>query len=94
MWELAAGCGRLERRNWLDLPLPECYSNNMIDDAVSNQRRLPSPENCRTRYLGESLGFTKCLVKDPEDCPYAVRFASGVSCYHPDRRNFDRTGLA
>jgi hypothetical protein len=66
---------------------------SMTDDTVSNQRRFPDPEKCRTRYLGKSLGFTKCLMENSDACPYAVRFASGVSCYHPDRRSFDRTGL-
>jgi hypothetical protein len=63
----------------------------MTDDTVSNQRRLPDPKVCQTRFLGETLGFTKCLVEDPDNCEFAVRFSSGVSCFHPDRRTFDRT---
>jgi hypothetical protein len=66
----------------------------MTDNTVSDRRRFPDPKKCRTRYLGEPLGFTKCLMEEPDDCPFAVRFASGVSCYHPDRRNFDRTGVS
>jgi hypothetical protein len=66
-------------------------SSNMTDGMVSSQRRSPDPEKCRTRYLGKPLGFTKCLLENPDDCEFAVRFSSGVSCFHPDRRSFDRT---
>jgi hypothetical protein len=59
--------------------------------ADSNQRQLPDPEICRTVYFGQSLGFTDCLVEDPDLCKFAVRFGPGISCYHPDRRSFDKT---
>jgi len=63
----------------------------MIDNTASEQRRLPDPRICRTRYLGKSLGFTDCLVDNPDGCEYALRLASGVICRHPDRREFDET---
>jgi hypothetical protein len=61
------------------------------DDPASGPRHLPDPEICRTMYFGHALGFTDCLVENPDGCEYAVRFGSGVSCFHPDRRSFDKT---
>jgi hypothetical protein len=66
-------------------------SRSMTGDTVSNQRRLPDPEICRTRYLGQPLDFSKCLVKDPNGCEYAVRYGSGIYCHHADRRSFEKT---
>ena len=63
----------------------------MTDHTVSNQRRLPDPELCRTGYLGESLDLWKCLVESPEACEYAFRFGNGIICHHPHRRNFRKT---
>jgi hypothetical protein len=62
-----------------------------IDDTVSNQRRLPDPKVCRTKYLGQALDFSKCLVENPDACPYAVSFSSGVICNHLHHRWFDIT---
>ncbi len=60
------------------------------DDTVSNQRQLPDPKICRTRYLGETLPFSVCLVENPK-CEYAiVSFGSGFLCYHPDWRRFEK----
>ena len=64
----------------------------MTDDTVSKQRHLPDPEICRTRYLGETLDFSDCLVENPEACEYALRFGSGILCRHPDRRSFEKAG--
>ena len=63
------------------------------DNTASSQRPLPDPEKCRTRYLGKLLGLTECLVENPDSCEFAVRFSSGVSCFHPERRSFDRADL-
>ena len=65
----------------------------MTDKAISRQKRLPDPEICRTIYLGKSLGFTECLVKNSDRCKLAVRFATCVCCYHPHRRSFEKKGL-
>ena len=65
----------------------------MTDHTVSNQRRLPDPERCRTGYLGHTLVFSDCLVNNPEACEYAVRFGCCVYCRHPDRRSFEKKGL-
>ena len=63
----------------------------MTDDTVSIQRRLPDPEICRTRHLGQTLDLSKCLVENPNSCVYAVRYGSGVYCHHHDRRSFEKT---
>jgi hypothetical protein len=63
----------------------------MSDAIVSNRKRLPDPERCRTRYLGPSLPFSDCLVKNLNGCEYGVRFGFGVICRHPDRRSFEKT---
>ena len=63
----------------------------MTNDTVRNQRRVPDPEKCRTRYLWPPLDFSECLVKNPDGCEYAVHFGSGVICRHPDRRSFEKT---
>ena len=61
------------------------------DGAVSNQKRLPDPKTCRTKYLGQALDYSKCLVKTPKSCKYAVSFSGGVICSHPHSRWFDKT---
>ena len=63
----------------------------MTDDTASSQRCLPDPKKCRTRYRIYTLGFTHCLVENPDACEYAERSAYGVYCEHPDRRRFDET---
>jgi len=67
------------------------HPRSMIDNTVSNQRRLPDPEKCRTRYLGQTFCFSDCLVENPDACECAVRFGFGVFCRHPDRRSFEKT---
>ena len=63
-------------------------------DTVSKQRSLPDPEICRTRYRGESLDISYCLVENPEGCEYAVCFGSSVFCSQPDRHNFEKKDRA
>ncbi len=63
----------------------------MTEIAISNQRSVPDPEKCRTRYLGQILDLSDCLVKNPEGCEFAVRFGTGVYCFHHDRRTFEKT---
>jgi hypothetical protein len=65
----------------------------MADNTVSNQRRLPDPEQCRTRHLGQTLDFSECLVENPDGCEYALRFGRSVFCRHPDRRRYEKIGL-
>ena len=60
------------------------------DNTVSNQRRLPDPEICRTRHERQIFGSTDCLVESPDDCEYAVRSVSGFHCYHRDRHTFGK----
>jgi hypothetical protein len=62
----------------------------MTDETVRNQRRLPDPEICRTRYLGCNFPFSYCLAENPDTCKHAVRSGSGVFCRHPDRRSFEK----
>ena len=62
----------------------------MTDETLSNQRRLPDPEICRTRYERQTFGSTDCLVENPCCCEYAVRSVSGFHCYHRDRRTFGK----
>ena len=61
------------------------------DDNVSNQKRLPDSKECRTRYLGQALDFSKCLAENPEACMYAVSFSGGVICSHPHQCWFEKT---
>lgn len=51
---------------------------------------LPDPQLCRTRYLGQALGLSECLVKNPFHCPYARQFEGSFFCCHPDCRKFER----
>ena len=64
----------------------------MTDETFSNQRRLPDPKICRTRYLGQSLDSSDCLTENPETCQHALRFGSGTLCRHPDHRTFAKAG--
>jgi hypothetical protein len=61
----------------------------MNGDTVNKQPSLPDPEICRTRYRGESLDISQCLMENPDSCGHAVRFGSSVFCRHPDRRSFE-----
>jgi hypothetical protein len=63
----------------------------MADNTVRDQKGFADLEKCRTRYLGQSLDFSDCLVENPDRCEYALRFGSGVLCRHPDRRSFEKT---
>jgi hypothetical protein len=65
----------------------------MTDNTVSEHRRLPNPERCRTRFLGEALVYSDCLLINHDGCKYALRYGLGVFCRHPDRRNFERKDL-
>jgi hypothetical protein len=60
-------------------------------DTVGNQKRLPDPEICRTKYLNPYIIFSDCLVENPSGCEHAVNLGSGVRCYHPGRRSFEAT---
>ncbi len=66
----------------------------MTVSTVGDQRRLPDPEICRTRFLGDTLDYSDCLVKNPDSCGFAVRFSLGTFffCRHPDRRSFEKAG--
>jgi hypothetical protein len=57
--------------------------------SSSDQRRLPDPEVCRTRYLGALFGFSDCLAESPGRCVYSLKFNDGFLCRHPDRRKFE-----
>ena len=65
-------------------------SNQVTDSTVSDQRRFPNPQKCRTRYLGRILDLSDCLMGNPDLCKYAVSFGFAVYCYHPDRRSFEK----
>ena len=72
------------------LRFPEMlFPKSMIENAASVQKRFPDPDRCRTKYLGQTLPFSDCLVEDPDGCEYALRFPHCVSCNHPDRRKFE-----
>jgi hypothetical protein len=66
----------------------------MTGDSVSNQKHLPDPAVCRTRYLGNYLPFSSCLVEKPESCKYTLRCGDAFLCTHPDRRKFEKTSLS
>jgi hypothetical protein len=64
----------------------------MTDDTFSNQGRLPDPKKCQTRYLGQALDSSDCVVQNPAGCQYAFRIGSGTLCRHPDHRSFEKGG--
>jgi hypothetical protein len=51
---------------------------------------LPDPQVCRTRFLGQALGLSECLVKSPSHCPYVSQIENSFFCCHPDCRKFER----
>jgi hypothetical protein len=59
----------------------------ITNDTVSSQRRLPDLVTCRTRYLGQTVDFSACLMENRDGCEYAQRLADCVYCHHPDRRS-------
>jgi len=64
---------------------------SMTDDTFSNQRRLPERGRCQTMYLEQFPELSKCLVENSDPCEFAVRFRSGIYCYHPERFRFEKT---
>jgi len=64
----------------------------MTDETLSNQRRLPDPEICRTRYLWQGLEFSACLVENPNSCKHALRFGFGFFCRYNDRHGVEKAG--
>lgn len=62
------------------------------NDKVADQHRLPDPRLCRSRYLGDYLPFSDCLVKDPNDCEHVLRAGFSFLCNHPNRRSFEKPG--
>jgi hypothetical protein len=62
----------------------------MNDNTTTDKPRLPDPAICETRYLGPTLDFSGCLVRDSDCCEYALRFGNSVFCRHPDRRAFEK----
>jgi hypothetical protein len=60
--------------------------------TVVNQNRFPDTKNCRTKFLGQSVEFSACLVQNPVGCIYAGRVDASVYCHHPNRRDFEKTG--
>jgi hypothetical protein len=76
---LREGCGKLYAAS-------ACMTDNVLSDGM----HTPAPERCRTRYLGQSLDLSDCLVENTEDCKYALRFGLGIVCRHPDRRGFEK----
>ena len=63
----------------------------MTHETASKHRHLPDPAICRTSYLIYGLGFTRCLVQNPDACEFAERSPAGFYCEHPDRREFDHS---
>ena len=46
-------------------------------------RTLPDPAICRAIQIGADL--VDCLVENPSQCRYALRFGHGHFCRHPER---------
>ncbi len=62
------------------------------DDKVAKPRRFPDPKTCQTRYLGDYLPFSDCLVNNAEDCAHVLHAGFSLLCNHPDRRRFEKAG--
>ncbi len=65
----------------------------MTDEIANNPRYLPDPEICRTRYLGQALDLSECLVTNPDSCEFGARCDGSVVCRHPDGRRFEKGGV-
>ena len=65
----------------------------MNNNTISNRRRLPDPEICRTACEEQFAVSSNCLVENPDSCGFVVRLGSGVYCYHPDRLSFEKRDL-
>ena len=59
----------------------------MNGHADGEGRLYPDLEICRTRFL-QPVGLVECLVKSPEECPYALAFGGDFFCRHPDGLSF------
>ena len=51
---------------------------------------LPDPQLYRTRFLGQALGLSQCLVKHPFHCPFVRQLENSFFCRHPDCRKFEK----
>jgi hypothetical protein len=66
------------------------FSRSVTNDTVSDQKRLPDLEICRTAYVAQS-DVSQCLVDNPDACQFAIRYGSGVICRHYARRRLEKS---
>ena len=66
----------------------------LTNETVSRPRRPPDVKKCRTKYLGDYLPFSVCLMEQkPVGCEHLLRCGDTEFCIHPDRRSFEKTRL-
>jgi hypothetical protein len=54
----------------------------------------PVPAKCRAEEFGFKVRSAWCLVKSPKRCSFAVPFAGGFICCHPQRERIVARTLA
>ena len=64
-------------------------SNTLPEDGGNLDHKMPGalPDTaiCRAKRVGSTVELADCLVENPYRCPYALGFAYGHLCRHPER---------
>jgi len=55
---------------------------------ASPARRLPDPNICHAKPIGDLGALAKCLVDSPASCRHALKYENGHLCTHPDWKDF------
>ena len=49
-----------------------------------DQTKIPARRKCRIKPIPGITAFGECLEADPQACSFALSFAYGKLCTHPD----------
>lgn len=59
--------------------------HNEIQGEIRQTWQAPDLSRCCALRFGQSDNIIYCLVKNPENCGFSLRFGSSFLCLHPKR---------
>ena len=87
-------------------PLGACHAQESVPASEEKQpstqnageqaRILPDARVCRAKNSGLAAypTYADCLVNDPIECRFALRFGRGHLCQHPERKAIINRSMA